>query len=808
MKLSTNFLKDYLDIDINSKEAVHELAEDMTKVGNEYDSEGMLIEATNLVIGEVLECEMHPDSDHLHVCKVNTGKETLQIVCGAPNVRKGLKVIVALPGAKLPGGEIKKSVIRGQESNGMLCSIAELGIESKFLKEEDKAGIHELDNDAPVGGDPIEYMHMKDGVIDFELTANRGDLLSILGMAYEVGAIYDKKVKPIDLTHKDNGKLDFKLNIATDNCTLFLAKKVENVKIHESTPEMKEKLMASGIRPINNVVDISNYVMLETGQPLHFYDADKLQGMIEVRMAEEGEKLTTLDKQERTLSKEDIVISDGKRAIGLAGVMGGYDTEITENTKNIIIESAIFDSVKIRRTSNKILRSEASNRFEKGLDPNRTYMAIERSCNLLEKYADATVVGGMEVYDKTSKEDKKIEITVENINSLLGSSLIEKEIIYIFERLGFKVEKDGATLTVYVPTRRLDISIKEDLIEEVGRIYGVDNIQGRLKEMPVKKGSYDRTTREIRNKMINLGLNETLTYSLVSEKEANMFTMKNNDIVKILAPLTEERNALRQSLITSLLKTYEYNVARDNKDICLFEIAKTFYIDTNSKTAKANENNSTENEAARGEYKEENKLACLMTGEYYLGLNTKQVDFYIIKGICEELLDYLGYGGRYSFVADKEKLPEEMHPGKSAIISVNGENVGLIGRVTPELCKEEVYVMEISLDKLLTKKVGKMKYKELSKFPVVKKDIAVLVNKEVPAQELLKTIKNNGGKLLQESKVFDLYDGKGIPEGKKSIAFSVTLGDANKTLTDEEVNKVMEKVIAGLQSKHGAELRK
>ena len=789
MKLSTNFLKDYLDIDINSKEAVHELAEDMTKVGNEYDSEGMLIEATNLVIGEVLECEMHPDSDHLHVCKVNTGKEISQIVCGAPNVRKGLKVIVALPGAKLPGGEIKKSVIRGQESNGMLCSIAELGIESKFLKEEDKAGIHELDNDAPVGGDPIEYMHMKDGVIDFELTANRGDLLSILGMAYEVGAIYDKKVKPIDLTHKDNGKLDFKLNIATDNCTLFLAKKVENVKIHESTPEMKEKLMASGIRPINNVVDISNYVMLETGQPLHFYDADKLQGMIEVRMAEEGEKLTTLDKQERTLSSEDIVISDGKRAIGLAGVMGGYDTEITENTKNIIIEAAIFNSVKIRRTSNKILRSEASNRFEKGLDPNRTYMAIERSCNLLEKYADATVIGGMEVYDKTSKQDKKIEITVENINSLLGSSLTEKEIINIFERLGFKVEKNGAKMIVYVPTRRLDISIKEDLIEEVGRIYGVDNIQGRLKEMTIKKGSYDRTTREIRNKMINLGLNETLTYSLVSEKEANMFTMKNNDIIKILAPLTEERNALRQSLITSLLKTYEYNVARDNKDICLFEIAKAFYIE-------------------RGEYKEENKLACLMTGEYYLGLNTKQVDFYIIEGICEELLDYLGYGGRYSFVADKEKLPEEMHPGKSAIISVNGENVGLIGRVTPELCKEEVYVMEISLDKLLTKKVGKMKYKELSKFPVVKKDIAVLVNKEVPAQELLKTIKNNGGKLLQESKVFDLYDGKGIPEGKKSIAFSVTLGDANKTLTDEEVNKVMEKVVSGLQSKHGAELRK
>ena len=789
MKLSTNFLKDYLDIDINSKEDVYNLAENMTKVGNEYDSEGMLIEATNLVIGEVLECKMHPDSDHLHVCKVNTGKEVLQIVCGAPNVRKGLKVIVALPGAKLPGGEIKKSVIRGVESNGMLCSIAELGIESKFLREEDKAGIHELDKDAPVGEDPIEYMHMKDGVIDFELTANRGDLLSILGMAYEVGAIYNKKVKDIDLNYSEEGKLDFKLNIATDNCSLFLAKKALNVNIHESTPEMKEKLMASGIRPINNVVDISNYVMLETGQPLHFYDADKLLGMLEVRMAKEGEKLTTLDKQERTLSSDDIVISDGKRAIGLAGVMGGLDTEITENTKNIIIESAIFDSVKIRRTSNKILRSEASNRFEKGLDPNRTYMAMERACTLLEKYADAKIVSGMEVYDKTNKEDKKIDITVDNINSLLGSSLTEKEIIDIFERLSFKVEKNGDKLEVYVPSRRLDISIKEDLIEEVGRIYGVDNIQGRLKEMTIKKGSYDNTTREIRNKMVNLGLNETLTYSLVNEKEADMFTLKNNGIIKMLDPLTEDRNALRQSLITSLLKTYEYNVARDNKDICLFEIAKTFY--------KENE-----------DYKEENKLACLMTGEYCLGLNTKQVDFYIIKGVCEEVLDYLGYSGRYSFVQDKEKLPKEMHPGKSAVISVNGDIVGLIGRITPEVCKEEVYVMEISLDRLLNKKVGKMKYKELSKFPVVKKDIAVLVNKDITSGEMLKTIKNNGGKLLLESKVFDLYEGKGIPEGKKSIAFSVTLGAQDRTLTDEEVSKVMQKVITGLQSKHGAELRK
>lgn len=467
MKLSTNFLKDYIDVDINTKDDIYNLAENMTKVGNEYDKQGKLIDVEGLVIGEVIECELHPDSDHLHVCKVDVGNEVLQIVCGAPNVRKGLKVIVALNGTKLPLGEIKKSTIRGQESNGMLCSIAELGLESKFLKEEDKDGIHELPSDAPIGMEPIEYMGMSDGVIDFELTANRGDLLSILGMAYEVGAIYNAKVKPIDLSHNETSKLNFKLNIDTDNCTLFLAKKVENITIKESPIEIKERLMASGIRPINNVVDISNYVMLETGQPLHFYDADKLSGVLEVRMAQEGEKVITLDKQERILNKDDIVISDGKRAIGLAGVMGGYDTEITENTKNIIIEAAIFNNVKIRRTSNKILRSEASNRFEKGLDPNRTYMAIERSCHMLEKYATGTVIAGMEVYDKTDKNEKVIDITKTNINDVLGSNLSESEIIEIFEKLGFTANSNGDKISVKVPTRRLDISIKEDLIEEV-----------------------------------------------------------------------------------------------------------------------------------------------------------------------------------------------------------------------------------------------------------------------------------------------------------------------------------------------------
>lgn len=785
MKLSTNFLKDYVDIDVD----LHTLAEDMTKVGNEYDSAEKLINATNLVIGEVLECEMHPDSDHLHVCRVNVGDEVLQIVCGAPNVRKGLKVIVALPGAKLPGGvTISKSMKRGVESNGMLCSIAELGLESKFLTQEDKEGIHELPTDAPVGEDPIAYMEMDDGVIDFDLTANRGDLLSILGMAYEIGAIYDKKVKQPDLSHGQNNENindSFKLKIDTDNCTLFLAKKVENVQIKESPTFIKNRLIASGIRPINNVVDISNYVMLELGQPLHFYDADKLQGLLEVRMAEEGEKLTTLDNIERTLTTDDIVISNGKEAIGLAGVMGGLDTEITEDTKNVIIEAAIFNSVKVRKTSQKIIRSEASNRFEKGLDSNRTYMAAERAAKFLEEYASGTVVGGTAEYNKEDMSDKKIEITYKKINDILGANISNEDILDVFRRLGFSYEQDGEKVEVSVPRRRLDISIKEDLIEEVGRIYGVDNIESKVPVMPLKMGSYDNTTREIRHKMMNLGLNETLSYVLVNEKEAKNYAgydMKSADeaeAIQLLAPLTEERSTLRCSIITSLYKIYEYNVAHYNKDVSIFEIGKSFY--------KKGE-----------EYNEENKLACLMTGDYYYGINNKkQVDFYVIKGIAEELFDFLGYGGRYSFVV-KDNMPKELHPGQSAVISVNNDIVGVIGKVHPKIAKEAVYVMEINLDKLLAKKTGKMKYKEISKYPTVKKDIAIVVDKSITASEIAMQIKKAAGSLLINSEVFDIYTGKGIAEGKKSLAYSLTFGSNDRTLTDEEINAILDKIIEKL----------
>ena len=445
MILSKNFLKDYVDIDESID--IKTLAEDMTRVGNEYDEAEKLVPATKLVIGKVLECIDHPDSDHLHCCKVDIGTEVSKIVCGAPNVRAGIKVIVALPGANLPGDvTIKAGIIRGEESNGMICALYEIGIDKKFLSEEDKNGIHILPEDSPVGKNPIEYLKLNDEVIDFELTANRGDLLSILGMAYEIGAIYDKSVKPIDLSHHESGEdlnKSFNVKVNTENCSLFLARKALNVTIKESPDFIKNRLIASGIRPINNVVDISNYVMLECGQPLHFYDADRLGNVIETRMATKGEKLTTLDGIERELEETDIVISDGKRPIGLAGVMGGLDTEIEVSTKNVLIEAAIFDSVKIRKTSKKIVRSEASNRFEKGLDPNRTYMAIERAVKLLEEYANAEIQTGTVIYDKTDKTEKKIDITAKDINNLLGTNLSVADARDVFRRLNFEASLDG-----------------------------------------------------------------------------------------------------------------------------------------------------------------------------------------------------------------------------------------------------------------------------------------------------------------------------------------------------------------------------
>ena len=788
MKLSRKFVSDYIDLDDSL--TIVDIAEAMTSVGNEYDSASKLINCTNLIVGEVIECENHPNSDHLHVCKVNIGSEVLDIVCGAPNVRCGLKVIVAMVGAKLPGGEIKKGEIRGQVSNGMLCSIAELGLDNKFLEEKDKAGIHELPFDTIVGTDPIKALGLDDEVIDFELTSNRGDLLSILGMAYELGAIYKKQVKDIDLSYTSNNddiNNSFDVIVDTEDCSLFLAKKALNVTIKESPDFIKNRLIASGIRPINNVVDISNYVMLETGQPLHFYDADRLGDTIVVRNAKENETLITLDNQERLLSSEDIVISDKEKAVGLAGVMGGLSTEVEIDTKNILIEAAIFNSVKVRKTAKKILRSEASNRFEKGIDPKRTYMAIERSCHLLEKYADATISGGMCKYDKSNRDDKTIELEHNKISKVLGIEIEKNEVIDILKSLGFGVQLNDNLYTVTVPSRRLDVNIKEDLIEEIGRINGMDNIKGKLPTFDGKLGKFNKVNREIKNKMISLGLNETLSYALIPEKEVFKYTKDSFEKIKLADPMSEDRSTLRYSLLYSLKEVYEYNKARNFKDISIFEMGKGFY--------KEND-----------EYKEDLKLACLMTGNYYLGLNKVNVDFYVIKGIVEELLDYLGYGGRYSFVID-DNIPSELHPGVSASIIMQGVNIGCIGKLHPNVAKDDIYVFEINLTKLLNNRSSKMNFKELSKFPSVTKDLAFIMNKNTLSEDIIKVIKKSGGRLLTNIEVFDVYVGENVGNDEKSIAYKLTFSDSSKTLSDEEVMEVFNKIISEVESKTSCKLR-
>ena len=785
MKLSRKFLQDYIDINDISYQ---EIADRMTGVGNEYASCEKLVNATNLIIGEVLECSNHPDSDHLHVCKVNVGDEVLDIVCGAPNVRVGLKVIVAQVGAVLPGGFIiKQSKIRGEISNGMLCSLQELGIENKYLKKEDIEGICELGDDAVVGTDPVKYLNLDDEVIDFELTSNRGDLLSVLGMAYEVGSIYNKKVNDIDLSYpKTSGKMNFNLEIQTSKCPLFLAKKIANVTIKESPDFIKKRLIASGIRPINNIVDISNYVMLETGQPLHFYDLDRLGDTIVVRDAKDSEKLTTLDGVERVLSSDDIVIANKNEAIGLAGVMGGLSTEVEDDTKNILIESAIFDSISVRLTSKKILRSEASNRFEKGLDPNRTYMAVERCCALLSKYADATIIDDMIIYDNLNKENKVINISVDEINKLLGLSISCADIVDIFNRLGFGVSENNDLLTVEVPSRRLDISIKEDLIEEVARLYGLDKLEGTLPVLPIKKGSYNKFIRTIRNKMINLGLNETLSYTLIPNSEVHKYTLDEFEEINLLDPMSDDRKTLRYSLLPSLMMIYDYNSKRNNKDVTIFEIGKSF-------------------SKVDGSYIEKNHLACIMTGIYTEGLNKEKITFYHVKGIMEELFDSLGFNGRFSLMI--KDLPKEYHPGSSAVINLNGTDIGYIGKIHPNVSKEDIYVMELDLDLLESYNVKSLEYKEISKYPNIVKDLAFVVDKSITNEMLIKEIKRSGGKYLVNIELFDLYTGDKLDSNKKSLAYNLTFNDKDNTLTDEVVMPIFNKIIDDITKKFNAELR-
>lgn len=792
MRLSKDFLSDYIDLtDISYSD----LANKMVFAGNEYESIGKLCNATGLVVGYVETCENHPESDHLHICNVNLGSETVQILCGAPNVKAGIKVIVATVGAELPGGVIKKAKLAGMESNGMICSLAELGLESKYLKEEDHAGIHILDSDAKVGEDALHYLGFDDEIIDFELTADRADLLSVIGMAYEVGAIYNRKVTlPEIKLHetKENINDQMKLEVMTENCPIYLGKLVRNVTIKESPKFIKNRLMASGIRPINNVVDISNYVMLEYGQPLHFFDRDRLGDQVIVRMAKMDETLTTLDGKERVLKDSDIVIANQDGPVALAGVMGGLNTEIEKDTKNIFVEAAIFEPIHIRYTSKAIIRSEASNRYEKGVDPYRTLLALNRACELLELYANGEVSSGVLTHDNTNKDDKKIEVSLDKIESVLGMPITKDDVCEILSRLGFIYEIKYNTFEVFVPTRRLDVNIKEDLIAEIGKIYGYNKVIGTLPTDKIRKGTYSKKAqleRIIRRHLNALGLNQVITYSLVSEEDREKFVSKDKDSVILNSPMSEDRKFMRKSLLPSLLHVYEYNMARNRKDISIFETGSVYY---------------KENET----YKEDFTLSGLMSGIYEENTwqgNRMNIDFYLVKGIVENLLCFLGLTNRYRF--DTENLVKELHPGMSARVVIDKEVIGYIGRVHPNISKKEVYVFELNLEKILELKVKPIKFKDIPKFPSVKKDVAFIVKKNVSSKEIEEIIKKAGGRILTNIDVFDVYEGENVGKDEKSIAYALTFSDPNRTLNDEEVTVIFEHIIEEVTNKLKAELR-
>lgn len=790
MAISMNWVKEYVDLkDIDLKELANKITDSGVNV-----EKVITHELNNLVVGEVKECTMHPDSDHLHVCQVDVGTDTRQIVCGAPNVREGLKVIVSLPGAILPGGfEIKPSTIRGVESNGMLCALSELGLEEDTPENHAK-GIHELPSDAKVGMNAVEYMNLDDTIYELDLNPNRNiDCTNHIGFAYEVASVLGKKVRLPDLSTKpikDSVKKQINIEINTPNCTMYTAKMVKDVEIKESPDFIKNRLIAAGMRPINNVVDISNYVMLEFGQPLHFFDKEKLGDKILVRMAGDNEEIITLDNKKRTLTSEDIVITDGTKPVCIAGVMGGANTDVDENTKDILIESAIFNSYNVRYTSLRLdLRSEASLRYERGLNWEYTNMAIERACHLLEKYANGKVLSDTVVYDNIDKKEKVAIVTKDDVNTILGLNMTDDDIKRSLNNLGFNYEYKDKTYTVTIPNRRLDVEAhKQDLVEEIGRLYGYDKIPNVLPKLPTKEGKYIGAInyrKLISKRLRSLGLNECRTYTLVSEEENNMFKYNRKESIPLLRPMSADKSVIRQTLIPSLLKVYDYNKARGVKDVLIYEIANTYYEGST----------------------EDTKITILMKGNYISNSwnsSNQKVDFYLLKGIQENLFDYLGLKNRYQL---KEATIDGMHPGASCEITLDREPIGYMGRIHPNISKDEIYVLEISMNKLREKSIKPIKFKEISKYPSITKDLAFIIDNEVTSQEIVDTIKKASGKLLTNIDVFDVYKGDNLDANKKSIAYSLTFSDPTRTLNDEEVMTIFNKVIEEVIKKHNAVLR-
>lgn len=792
MKVPVKWLKDYVNIDISPKELADRLTLSGSKV-EEVITTGDEIE--NVVTGKLMSIVPHPDAEKLVICQLNVGAEDLiQIVTGANNMKEGDIVPVALHGSSLPGGvKIKKGKLRGIVSNGMMCSEEELGIAS----EEHVHGLMILPQDTPIGKDIKSVLGLDNSVIDFEITSNRPDCLSVIGIARETAATLGSSYTKPEVVYNPTGKesiLDnLKVEVNDKLCRRYMARMIKNVKIAESPAWMQERLMQAGVRPINNIVDITNFVMLEIGQPMHAFDAREITSKkIVVERAKESEKFTTLDGTERTLNSEVLNIKDGDKTIGLAGIMGGLNSEVKEDTTEIIFECANFDGTNIRVSSQRLgLRTEASSRFEKDLDPNIIDFAMDRACGLVEQLGAGEVLQDtIDIYEAKS-ESHKIEVNIDWVNKFLGTDISAEDMKEYLDRLELNTEIGGEKLAITVPTFRSDVNIKEDVAEEIARIYGYNNIPVTTLRGSSTRGGKNKKQKledKLISGLIGSGLNQAISYSFTSPKVFDKIlapadsSLRNT--VTIRNPLGEDYSIMRTSTIPSMMESLSRNYSRSNDKVRLFEIGKV-YIPNNDPSKLPEERN------------------ILTIGMY------GDTDYLDLKGVIENVLDTLGVMNT-SF--QRESNNSAFHPGKTAALFIRKDYAGVVGEIHPDVSEnygidERCYVAEINLDVLFNAANLDKKYKPLPKFPAVTRDIALVIDDEILVQQIQDIISKQGGNMVESIKLFDVYKGSQIPEGKKSIAYSIVYRLEHKTLTDAEVNKVHDKILRSLEYQLGAQLR-
>ncbi|WP_326716411.1 phenylalanine--tRNA ligase subunit beta [Vagococcus jeotgali] len=805
MLVSYKWLEELVDLKGISPE---ELSDKMSRSGIEVEDITIPQEGLKkIVVGHVLDCMPHPDSDHLSICQVDVGEdEPYQIVCGAPNISAGQNVIVALPNSRIAGNvKIKKGKMRGEVSLGMICSLDELGISASVVPKEYADGIYVLPSEAVPGDDVYPYLAMDDAIIELSVTPNRADALSMIGVAYEVAAIYNRELNLPKISIEEDATVNIedcvKVSIENEEDTPSYGMRViKNVTVKESPMWLQTRLMNEGIRPINNIVDVTNYTLLLFGQPQHAFDYDKLeQKEIFVRRAIEGEMLTTLDEVERPLTPDNLVITDGKQAIALAGVMGGMDTEITNNTTTVALETAVFEPTLIRRTARRLgLSSESSRRFERGLNWSVIRDASEFSANLMAELSGGTVVTGEALVEGEKPVEPTVEITLTKINKSLGTTLSLEEVEAIFNQLGFKVVLTDELFAVTIPLRRWDITIPADLIEEVARIYGYDNLPSTLpsgESLPGKLTFEQQTLRSIRHLLENEGLTEAISYALTTPILAKEFAVDKANVVELDLPMSEEHSVLRQSITSGLLQDVAYNMARKASGVALYEVGNVFDWSNKSELPK-----------------ESKHLGIAMTGVWNKAdwqTNVEVVDFYTLKGVVESVFNFLGMTEivRYAQTSDMK----EMHPGRTANILIGDTHIGFLGQVHPGMSKEmdlkETYVAEIDLELLFESVPETISYKEVGKYPSIKRDIALLANKEVTHQQIIDVIESKGGKYLTSIQLFDLYTGEKLGEDKKSLAYSLIFRNDAATLVDEDITSVMAKIEGALIADLGIEVR-